>query len=167
MTAPDVDVVLLPRRSVRVRLIVLAAMTAFVLIDLPPWWKVALFALSLGLVLGTYPEISVEGGNLVRRFRVLFWPVSIVQCPLRQCSQIEIDVEWRPSMEYGIFIGVWNWMMLFVFDRLFPWFGGDYKLWLRTGRDQRILAWQGNGEDNFRYNVEVLEEATGLTAVRA
>jgi hypothetical protein len=118
-------------------------------------------------VLGTYPEVGVEGGNLVRRFRVLFRTVSVVEHPLKQCSQIEIDLEWRPAMGYGFLIGVWNWAMLFVFDRIFPWFGGDYKLWLRTGRDQRILAWQGNGEDNFRYNVEVLEEATGLTAVRA
>jgi hypothetical protein len=167
MGSPDEYVVLLPRRSVRVRLIVVGALTAFVLIGLPPWWQVAMFALTLGLVLGTYPEISVEGDDLVRRFRVLFRPVSIVRLPLEQCLQIEIDLEWRPGMGYGIFMGIWNWVMLFVFDRLFPWFGGDYKLWLRIGPDQRVLAWQGNGEDNFRYNVEVLEEATGLTAVRA
>ena len=167
MTSPTESIPLLPRRSVPARLIAVAVLTAVVLIGWPPWWQVVGFDAILVLFLGTYPETSIEDGRWVRRFRVAFWRAGTVSYPLKDCMRIEIDLEWRPSMEYGLLMGVWNWVMLFVFDRLIPWFGGDYKLWLRTFRDERILAWQGNGSDNFRDNLEVLEEASGLPVVRA
>ena len=43
---------------------------------------------------------------------------------------------------------------------------GEYKLWLRTESDERVLAWQGNGEGNFRRNLEILEDILGLPVMR-
>jgi hypothetical protein len=57
-------------------------------------------------------------------------------------------------------------LLIRLMDWLVPWFGGDYKLWLRTVSDERVLAWQGNGEGNFRQNLEILEETTGLPVTR-
>jgi hypothetical protein len=167
MSATETCVELLPRRSVVVRLMVLGALAVLFAVGCSRWSSAVISTVLVAVALGTYPEVSVEGGCLVRRLRVLFWPVSVVRTSLKPCWQIDIELEWRPSMGFGFLLGIWNWISLFIFDRIFPWFGGDYKLWLRLGVDQRVLAWQGNGEDNFRHNVDVLEEATGLTAVRA
>ena len=59
-----------------------------------------------------------------------------------------------------------NVLAIWLLDWLIPWAGGDYKLWLRTKSDQRVLAWQGNGEANFRRNLEILEEVSGLPVTR-
>ena len=64
------------------------------------------------------------------------------------------------------YTGVWNVLMIWLLDWLIPWAGGDYKLWLRS-KSGRLLAWQGNGEANFRHNLAVLEDATGLPVVVA
>lgn len=62
--------------------------------------------------------------------------------------------------------GVSVWLIWKGSDRLLPWFGGRYRLRLRSLRGNQILVWQGNREDHFDDNLETLRTATGLPIER-
>jgi hypothetical protein len=101
---------------------------------------------------------------------VAFVRVRPSRTPLAGLSQIETDVEQRMGAAGGcaltLLVGLENVLMVWLLDWLIPWAGGDYKLWLRTLSGGRVLAWQGNGESNFRQNLEILEEVSGLPVTR-
>jgi hypothetical protein len=79
-------------------------------------------------------------------------------------------VEARMGLECGCAIaalaGIQTLLMVWLLDWLIPWAGGEYKLWLRMLAGHRVLAWQGNGESNFRQNLNILEDISGLPVVR-
>lgn len=159
-------IVLRPRRRVGVRLVVLALLVAFAMISGPSLGTLLGFVLVTALFLGTYPDTFVGPAEVENRWRVLFLPVHSARWPVGSCIRIETDVEDHMAPEWAILIGVESWFWCQLMDRLVPWLGGDYKLWLRTDRDKRLLVWQGNGEANFRANLEILESTTGLPVTR-
>jgi hypothetical protein len=151
---------LVPRQRVRPRVIVVVVFTALAILtdrNLTTFVGVPLVAAGL---LGTYPEIFVQGKELERRFRVLFVEVRVTRVSLEPATQIETDVEPALGIGWLAFFGAWLWCH--ILDPLVPWLGGDYRLWVRTHRGERIQVWQGNGEANFRENIEILTRETGL-----
>jgi hypothetical protein len=153
---------LVPQQRVLPRLIVVAVLTVLAILtdrNLTTFVGVPLVAAGL---LGTYPEIFVQGKELERRLRVLFVEVRVTRLSLDECTQIETDVEPSLGIGWAVFLGFWNWVWCHVLDRLVPWLGGDYRLWVRTYRGERIHVWQGNGETNFRANIEILTKESGL-----
>jgi hypothetical protein len=120
----------------------------------------------MSLLVGTFPRGWIRDGQFEREFRLAFFRIHHKRWRLDEVEHLETGLEEQLG---------WSWMLLLgfapvffgkIFDRLLPWLGGDYKIWLRTFDDRRALAWQGNGEAQFRANLEALETATGLTAVR-
>ncbi len=101
---------------------------------------------------------------------MVFVPLRPVRTPLADLKWIETDVEQRMGAASGCALafvfGLQNLLMVWLLDWLIPWAGGDYKLWLRTLSGRRVLAWQGNGDSNFRQNMDILEEASGLPIKR-
>ncbi len=164
--AGPAPVPLRPRPRVWARLVVLGLLVAFVLISRPSLFDLTGFTLATALLLGTYPETTVDKKHLEKRFRVFFVPLRARRWSIDDCSQIETDVEPHLGAGWAVLIGVWNWLWCQVMDRLLPWIGGDYKLWFRTYRGGRIAVWQGNGESNFQANLEILESVTGLPVTR-
>ena len=161
MTSMAEKVSLVPRQSRRIRIIVVAVLTALAIATdrcLATFVGVPLVAAAL---LGTYPEIFVDGKELERRFRVLFFEMRVTHISLEPCTQIEIDIEPPLGVGWAAVLGIY-WLWCLVLDRVVPWLGGDYRIWVRTYRGQRIQVWQGNGEANFRANLKILQKETGL-----
>jgi hypothetical protein len=57
--------------------------------------------------------------------------------------------------------------LLARFVWFWPWIGEEYELWLVTAKGKRFLAWQGNGDNWFQHNLELLKQVTGATIERA
>jgi hypothetical protein len=60
----------------------------------------------------------------------------------------------------------WQSWRRWLFSYVFPWLGGDFKIWLRSLSSQRIICWQGDGESRFKENLKILERQTGLPVRR-
>jgi hypothetical protein len=161
---------LVPRPKLWLRLTLATAMLALMLISTGPPSVKLIAAVSMIGVLGTYPAMRINPRCFEKHWRVAFIPIGTTREPLDQFVHVETDLEQRFGLGAGcalaLLVGVWNVVMVRVLDWLLPWAGGDYKLWLRTGGNRRVLAWQGNGEANFRHNLEVLEAVSGLRVVR-
>ncbi len=156
----DEGVFLTPLRRRRPRLIVFALLVAFIMIGRPPWYQQVGFALSMAVLLGTYPLVEIRRKYIERSMIVLFYPAHTQRFPLRDFVSIETDLEKRIADSVGCLI-LFVWVFR-PFDYLMPWVGGDFKLWLRSLDDDRLLVWQGNNEHHFRINLETLESRTGL-----
>lgn len=165
---------LVPYRRVRVRLVVLAALVVFILLGNPAWHTALVFAVSMALLLGTFPRTRFNETMLEREFLAMFIPVHAKQWQFDQFECILTGLEERSMFMDILFGGSFGgclgalFMPVFerIFDSLMPWLGGDYKIWLQTHAGDRVLVWQGNGEHRFRTNLELLEKNTGLPVQR-
>ena len=161
---------LVPQPKIWLRVTILVLLVALAWIGESSWYAKGIFALAMAGLFGTFPRLRINTEYFQQEWFVAFLPVYGRRMRLDKLVQIETDVETRMGMGTGIvlafFVGVWNVLMIWLFDWLIPWFGGDYKLWLRTKSDRRILAWQGNGESNFRRNLAALKDISGLPVTR-
>jgi hypothetical protein len=157
-----------PVRRFRRRLLIWIALCAFGLIGTAgPGPKFA-FCLSMGLLLGSYPQAYLQEGAFCRELLVLFFRVQKKRWKLERFLQIEIDLEERPfdSMANVFKLGellnrIWG-----LFDACVPWLGGDYKIYLRSASGKQVLAWQGSNDDQFQANLDLLRRTTGLKVER-
>ena len=134
------------------------------------WCAKLIFCLAMVGFFGTFPRPRINITCFVKEWFVFFVPVGATSTNLADIVQIETDLDEKIGMTGGIliffFFGLFDLIMIWLFDWLIPWFGGDYKLWLRTKSDQRVLVWQGNGESNFRRNLALLKDLSGLPVTR-
>ena len=141
---------LVPQPKIWLRATILILLIALAWIGESSWCAKGIFALAMAGLLGTFPRLRIDTEYFQREWFVAFLPVYGRRIRLDKLVQIETDVETRLGAEVGVvlavFVGAWNVLMIWLFDWVIPWLGGDYKLWLRTKSDRRILAWQGNGE---------------------
>ena len=131
-----------------------------------PWGGKGLVVVMNALVFGTFMTSRVEGERFHRRMTVCFVPLRERRWKVGKFVQVETEVEPRAGIWTFALLGGSTWLVWRICDFLFPWAGGEYKLWLRPPRGERVLAWQGNGEDRFRENLERLQSATGLPVGR-
>ena len=161
---------LLPQPKIWLRVLILALLLSMTLIGTAPWTVKLVAALTMVAVLGTFPRPRINSEFFEKEWFVVFVPVSVRRTPMADVMQIETDLEYRIGLAGGfvlsLFIGLWNMLMIWLLDWLIPWAGGDYKLWLRTASGDRVLAWQGNGETNFRQNLEILEDVSDKPVTR-
>jgi hypothetical protein len=164
------SVSLLPEPRMALRLAIWAGVIVFPLTGPSVWHAKLGFTITMALFLGTFPRPQINARCFRKQWFVAFVPAYRSDARTADLVQIEsgLDDRLEGFGELGslvmrivrlVYLG-WLW------DWLFPWLGGDYMLWLRTNSDQRILAWQGNGEENFRKNLETLEETLKLPVVR-
>jgi len=156
---------LLPyRRWPRLSLLAVSAPLAYVtsetLLD-----AVSLVA-AIGLLLGSYPIAYALPSELEKSVLVMFFPVRSSRRPWRDFDAIETDVDIRIGtwvyLPFGLRGPFWMWIV----NALFPWWRGEYKIWLRTRAGAHVLAWRGDGDDRFRDNLKVLKGRSGLQITR-
>lgn len=157
--------VLSPDRRVAPRVLAIGFLVAFALIGRAGVLPTIFFCASVAMLLSSFPRYVIDRRELQREFVLLFYPVHIKRWPLRQFEAIETDLEFQLPFWTVIFFG-WNWLIVRFLDFIVPWMGGSYIIWLRTFDRDRILAWQGNRESDFKTNLQTLEETTGLPVQR-
>jgi hypothetical protein len=157
---------LVPRRRIAPRLGILVALVLFLLLGAPSALNLVSFTLVTALVLGTFPRAYVSRTQFTKQILVMFVPVRVTRYPLKDFEAIETDIEQRMPIETGFLFGFGNLFWAWALDHVFPWCGGDYKLWLRTFSGKRILGWQGDGDSRFKENLDTLEDQTGLPVTR-
>ena len=161
---------LLPQPKIWLRVLILVLLLFMTLIGTAPWAVKLVAALTMVAVLGTFPRPRINSEFFEKEWFVVFVPVSVRRTPMADVVQIETDLEYKIGLTGGVvlslFIGLWNMLMIWLLDWLIPWAGGDYKLWLRTASGSRVLAWQGNGDANFRQNLKILEDVSNKPVTR-
>ncbi len=166
----DASTLLVPPPRIWLRATILAALTALIMMADRISFSCVAFCLTMTALLGTFPRARIGAKTFEKEWFVCFVPVGVTRTRLADVVQIETDLESRMGMVGGCLLGLvfgfMNVLFIWLLDWLIPWAGGDYKLWLRTESDQRVLAWQGNGEVHFRRNLEILKNASGLPVTR-
>jgi hypothetical protein len=157
---------LVPYRSVKVRWAVFGALFAFSMIGPSPWLHRLFFAVTMAALVGTFPRAWVGGGMFQREFLLAFVRVHFKQWDLGEVEQLETGLEEKLGWLYGCLLGFPTVIFGKILDWFLPWLGGDFKIWLRTFRGDRILAWQGRSEKQFRQNLDFLEETLDRPAAR-
>lgn len=158
---------LVPHRRIVPRVAILAGLVLFFLIGAPSALNLACFTLVATLVLGSFPRAYVSPTGCEWELRVMFVPVRVTRHAIDEFTAIETDVEQRAPMWSGWLFGFINLIWVWALDHVFPWIGGDYKIWLRTLSGKQILCWQGDGEARFKENLRILERQTHLPVTRA
>jgi hypothetical protein len=130
-----------------------------------PWYKRTFFVLGVALWLGTFPQGVVSAGQFERSMVVLFVPLRSRRWSLDRFRQIETDLE-SLDPETAFWIGGGWWLVWWLCDRMVPWLGGEYKLWLRAASGARVLAWRGNSERDYQDNLDLLRRRSGLPVAR-
>jgi hypothetical protein len=124
------------------------------------------FAGSMALWLGSYPRQRIVSGHFVRETTIAFVHARTKRWKLDRFVSIETALETRPGIFAAVVMGPMLWAMYHFLDWVVPWLGGDYKLHLRTDSGRRVLAWQGNVEEYFKTNLDILRKATNLPVER-
>jgi hypothetical protein len=165
-----ISIPLTPQPKIWLRAAILAMLVLFIAIGQSSWFAKFGGCLMMAAWLGTFPRQRINSKVFEKEYFVCFVPIGIHRTRLTDVVRIETDVERRIGLSTGIllslFLGVINIICIRLLDWLFPWAGGDYKLWLQTKSDGRVLAWQGNGEENFKNNLDILQETTDLPIAR-
>lgn len=115
----------------------------------------------VALLVGTYRQSQITDERFRTRMVVLFYPLPPKSCKLKRVVAVETKTEQHAGIGTVLLFGPLQWVFSHVFDRLLPWIGGDYQIWLRQPKEKRLMAWQGNSDEDFRDNLEMLKSATG------
>jgi hypothetical protein len=158
-------VALLPERRIKPRLAVVVGLYLFGLIGTTAWYEKAFFGLGMAALIGSFPRYRIGRHELQRLFVFMFYPVHVTRWSLKHAEAIETDLEFQLPLWTAIFLG-FHWVGVKLIGWLFPWFGGDYKIWFRMYKRERVLAWQGLSEDDFHENLRTLQEMTDLPIER-
>lgn len=161
---------LLPRPKIWLRVTIFVLLVALAWIGSSAWYAKLIFCMAMAGLVGTFPRSRINITYFEKEWFVFFVPVGVMRLEIAELFQIETDLDSKIGASGGLFVliffGLMNLVAFWLFDWLMPWIGGDYKLWLRTKSDQRVLAWQGNGESNFRRNLDLLKDLSGLPVTR-
>ncbi|HEX5446663.1 MAG TPA: hypothetical protein VFW87_22785 [Pirellulales bacterium] len=159
---------LAPVRSLRRRSIVVAALCALALVGTTGWRMKAAFCISMALWIGSFRQARVLDGCFCRELFLAFVRVQSKRWKLERFVGIETSLEDSPfdslaqiSQVGELFNKAWRFI-----DSCVPWFGGEYKLWLRAASGKRVLAWQGSRDEDFQANLQLLIRVTRLPVER-
>jgi hypothetical protein len=157
-----------PVRRFRRRFFIWLALCALALIGTAGAASKFAFCLSMGLLLGSFPQAYLQEEAFHRELFVIFLRVQKKRWKLSRFVQIEIDLEEGPfdSMANVFKSGellsrIWS-----LFDACVPWLGGDYKIYLRSASGKRVLAWQGSNDGQYQRNLDLLGRTSGLKVER-
>ncbi len=161
---------LVPQPKIGLRVTILITVIVFALIGRAGPIATLVFCLTMLGLFGTFPRCRISSEQFEKEWFVVFLPIHSTHTCMADIRWIETDVEKKMGIEGGclvtMFFGLETLLMVWLLDWLIPWAGGDYKIMLRTLSGDRILAWQGNGDANFRRNLEIMEEVSGLAVTR-
>jgi hypothetical protein len=155
-----------PKIWLRVTLLILPVALAW--IGTSEWYAKLTFCIAMAGLFGTFPRPRINITCFEKQWFVCFVPTGVSHTDLAEVVQIETDVEegFDRTSSFVLLVGFRDFLLFWFLNWFLPWAGGDYKLWLRTKSDRRVLVWQGNGEGNFRRNLEILKDFSGLPVTR-
>ena len=114
-----------------------------------------LIAFSVVMALILYVSAGLRFADRIRARNARdVYPGPGYPCSFKDFAAIETGIEERMPAGTGFLLGFGNVFWIWALDHVFPWVGGDYKLWLRTSSGGRILGWQGDGESRFQRKPE-------------
>jgi hypothetical protein len=157
-----------PQPKIWLRVTLFILFVALAGIGTSAWHSKLIFCIAMAGLFGTFPRSTINITSFEKQWFVFFVPVHVSRTDLTAVIQIETDVEegFDRTGSFVLLVGFKDLILFWFLNWLFPWAGGDYKLWLRTKSDRRVLAWQGNGESTFRRNLEILKDLSGLPVTR-
>jgi hypothetical protein len=160
------DYQLKPHPRPRLRAGLLAIFMVPLFISTVSWQVKAGGLVFWALMFGSYPVAWLREDRFEQQYVIGFVPLKAHKYRLKRIDALGLDTEEPVGILWVFIIGV-GWLITFwVFDWLFPWLGGRYRLWFLTHSEKRILAWQGNDEESFHETVAQFEQATGLKCQR-
>lgn len=152
---------LAPARSRKRRAFIYVCLVALVCVGTAPIIQVLFFALTVGLMIGSYPLVEVKKKTIEQTLIVFFFPVHKKTYKLRDFVSVMPGTEPRIADTLGclVLFFFWYWFLFRLFDHLMPWLGGNYKLNLKQYDDEQIVIWQGNNAADFEANLALLQSA--------
>lgn len=118
------------------------------------------------LLIGSYRQAWLREDRFEQQHFLGFVPLKVYKWRLKKLEALGLDTEEPVGCLWVFIIGVGMVLTFWVFDWLFPWMGGRYRIWLLTQSEQRILAWQGNHEETLKETLAQFEQVTGLKCQR-
>jgi len=158
--------VLKPIPRVWLRVSLLAVVSAIGWMSGIAWWGKLFGLVFWTFVFGTFPVAGIREGRFRKRYVIAFVSLRTRSWLLERCTRIEVNLAQQTSFWSFILFGFVNYVFFLVFDWLFPWFGGNCRIYLRRAKGGRILVWQGNSDTEFQSNLRHLERVTGLPVGR-
>ena len=148
------------------RTVLFAVLLTPLLLSSVGWFQKLFVVAMLALMVGTFRRSWIRGDKFRTGMVVMFYPMRMRQWKLERFVAIEIEIDDRLSFLWILVTGPMFWLLWRISDFLFPWIGGEFTLRLRTAKGKRVLVWQGNSEDHFETNLELLKTATGAEIQR-
>lgn len=160
-TGEDEGTFLVPARNRKRRAIIFGCLVAFILVGQAPLHQQLFFDLTVGLMIGSFPLVEVKRKTIEQTIIVFFFPVHRKVWKFRDFISVETAMEPRIVDSIGCFVLLfwWWWFLFRLFDYMFPWLGGNYKLFLRQFDDEKLLIWQGNNTSDFEANLALFNSA--------
>jgi hypothetical protein len=156
---------MIPEVNLPFRIGLFAVLVLLIAISPGPWtrkfWGVLLFS----FLTGSFRKSFIEFEVLYVQLTVCFIPLKQKRYKLKRFKRIEIKLEEQAGWWTFFLFGPIQWVWSRFLDFAIPWFGGTYQLWLASGKKQ-VLVWQGCSDEDYEHNLEQLQTATGLEAVR-
>ena len=155
-----------PHPRVKLRWILFGVLLLPALISSATWYEKLFAALLLAFVVGTYRQSRICGDRFESGMILMFKQLRVRKWKLDRVVVIETEVATRADLGTVVLFAP-LWAFLRICGWLLPWLGGEIKLWLRSAKGKRVLAWQGNSEEHYQTNLEMLQTATGAEVQRA
>lgn len=157
---------LVPRPWFWLRLILVVPLLALAYPGTAPLTLKGLYCAMVLFIGGSYRRSRIVGADFERTMFLMFVPVRKRRWPIDRFTQIETDWKQETRVESSWFLGIPLWLTMHAFDRIIPWLGGPFKLWLRAVSGKRVLAWQGASEKNFNENIVRIQSTLGIPVQR-
>lgn len=167
LRSPGMDYQLKPHPRVGLRVGLLALFLLPLLISSLNWPTKGGAIFFWTLLFGSCRLAWLRDDRFEQQLVIGFVPLKVQKYRLKRIDAIGIDTEEPVGCLWILILGVAMVLTFWVFDWLFPWVGGRYRIWLLTQSEKRILAWQGNSEETLHETLAQFEAATGLKFERA
>ena len=119
------------------------------------------------LLIGSYRISWLRSDRFEQQYVIAFVPLKIYKWRLKRIEALGVDIEEPLGCLWVVLCWVWSRFVRSGFSiGFFPGFAGNYRIWLLTRSEKRVLAWQGSCQDTLNENVERFERATGLKSER-
>lgn len=154
-----------PKPNRIARIVGVALLSALGALGSTPWMAKIGFMISMVLILGTFRRFQVTEKSLRHR-----WTVAFIDLPSKSWKHkrfTKIETRYSPAtgiLEFLIF-GPLGFLFGWILDTFFSWVGGTYEIWLNDEVDNGVLAWQGNSQQLFEENVELLKTMVDVPVV--
>ena len=155
-----------PDPKLAIRAVILAVLLVPIFFTSAHWVMKLFLVVLMALLVGTVWRTDVRDARLERQLILAFVPLRTKRWSLDKFQRIETAYKPPTTVWAAVGIGAVWWLMWRAFDWLFPWLEATYQLYLRGKTGKRVLAWQGNSEENFQANTDLLIERTGLPVQR-